>query len=133
MKNEQETVDCAACRGMGITSDYEYLDRLVSLIMLAGSDGATKTGGKRRHPYFDDLEDLIGMPRANPTPALSALTAGLAGRKPCSITGHDSLDQSHAVRVIIKAAGMPDNWGHCPTCKGEGCVPKVPSPPVAGA
>lgn len=133
MTNERETQDCPDCNGMGITADFQYLDRLVSLIMLAGSDGVTKTGGKRRHPYFDDLEIMIGMPKEKPTPALAALTGGLAGRMPCPLTGHDAIDQSRAVHAIIKAAGMPEGWGYCPACKGEGLVPKLPSPPVAGA
>jgi hypothetical protein len=132
MTNERETENCPACDGMGTTADFEYLRRLVSLILLAGSDGVRKDG-KGRHPYFDDLDRLIGMPKGNPTPALGLLTGGLAGRAPDRIFGHDGLDEHHAVRIIVQAAGMPEDWGNCPACKGEGLVPKVPSPPVAGA
>jgi hypothetical protein len=54
-------------------------------------------------------------------PDMLELTTGLAGRPPF-IFGHDTCDQHAAVRKIIAAAGLPETWGLCPECKGEGEV-----------
>jgi hypothetical protein len=53
---------------------------------------------------------------------MTELTTGLAGRAP-SFMGHDSIDQSNAVRKIKQAAGLPEDWGTCEACGGEGTDP----------
>ena len=91
------------------------------LILIAGGDGV-KPEGKQRHPYFDVLDNLIGL-KGRPNRSMSELTAGLAGRPPNPVFGHDAMDRYHAVQVIIKAAKLPKNWGTCPTCHGHAEVP----------
>lgn len=54
-----------------------------------------------------------------------ALTSGLAGREPTGKLGHDSLDAITATRKIIALAGLPDTWGTCKICNGEGVDPNV--------
>jgi hypothetical protein len=97
----------------GGTVEFQYLEKLVGLLMLAGSDGVR---GKR-HPYFDTLDHMIGL-KGVPNESMAELTSALAGRQPDRFLGHDSIDQFKAIKAIIKAAGLPEKWGHCPTCKG---------------
>jgi len=61
-------------------------------------------------------------PSAVPTDKMTELTIGLAGRTP-SFMGHDSIDQHNAVRKIKQAAGLPEDWGTCEACGGEGTSP----------
>ena len=109
---------CPACNGVGDTSDRRWLESFVNLILLAG-EHPHRTDGRGLHPYIADLMDASRPP----TMAFSDLTAGLAGRAPRGVLGHDALDRWAATSAIVKAAGLdPNTWGICPTCKGEGEV-----------
>lgn len=119
--SEENFVDCPNPRCVsGSTIEGQYIERIVSLLLLAGADGARKKGTDKRHPYFDDLERLIGL-RGTANEDMAVFTTGLAGRPP-SPFGHDVIDQHTAVKKILKAAGLPENWGTCPTCKGDGTL-----------
>jgi hypothetical protein len=98
----------------GTTKALERLEDLVSLIMLSGEDAHRQWA----HPYFYDapLHNTAG--RIPPSPDMTELTVGLAGRDLGSF-GHDSCDKWSAVKKIIAAAGLPKDWGICPHCKGD--------------
>ncbi len=53
------------------------------------------------------------------------LTTGLAGRPCCTSFGHDAVDRWSAVKKINAAAGLPEDWGTCKTCKGDAIDPAV--------
>lgn len=118
--SEKQTIACTNPRcENGTTIERQYLEKLVFLILVAGSD-SVKRGDRagRRHPYFDVIDELIGL-NGVVNESMAELTGGLAGRPP-SFMGHDSLDNGAAVEKIIKAAGLPEKWGYCPTCNGHG-------------
>lgn len=101
----------------GSTPAAIVLEGAVSLILIAGEDARR---GKK-HPYLE----WIGSHRFNGTlgPDATVLSTALAGRKP-SFFGHDCIDRYNAKKTIIKAAGLPDDWGICPTCKGHAIDPE---------
>lgn len=105
---------CAACGGTGTTPARQRLGDLVSLLMLSGSDALR---GKC-HPYLQQTPLYHTQGKACGTD-MAELTAGLAGRKP-SFLWHDACDKWEATKKIIVAAGLPEEWGTCPECKGEG-------------
>jgi hypothetical protein len=107
---------CPDCTD-GSTVDAGWLSAIVDMLLLAGGCG---TKG-RTHPW---LLDLPIHPKAPPTPHMEELTAGLAGRR-CSFLGHDALDRWQAIKTIIKAAGLPEDWGTCKTCGGHAIDPAV--------
>ena len=113
-------IDCAACGGNGATVASRQLDLVVDLLMLAGGDSVvTKRDGARRfHPYFA-ATPLAG---ATPDAALAEVTTGLSGREMCMF-GHDSIDRYVARKKILAAAGLPETWGDCPACHGDGRDP----------
>ena len=116
-----EPTTCPACNGVGDTSDRRWLESFVSLILLAGEHPHRKDANGL-HPYLARLPRVIGASQP-PSMAFADLTAGLAGRAPRGVLGHDALDRWAATSAIVKAAGLdPDTWGICPTCKGEGEV-----------
>ena len=108
----------------GYTPARELFNGLVRLILLAGSDAAVGPQSSSRriwpHPYFQNIGyrsfDYI-------SPDAAELSTGLAGREP-SFMGHDSCDSYSAEKKIIAAAGLPDTWGLCPTCKGSAVDPE---------
>jgi hypothetical protein len=107
---------CGACEG-GSTTDALWLDSLVHLLMLAGSDGARGSF----HPW---LKELPLAHASGPTARFAGLTTGLAGRAP-SMMGHDGIDRWVATKKILAAAGLPEDWGYCQVCKGAGIDPEV--------
>jgi hypothetical protein len=118
----------------GSTIAGDMLENIVHLILVAGSDAAK--GGKKLHPWIREIGcgsyDHI-------EPKMAELSTGLAGREP-SFFGHDACDRWSAAKKVIQAAGLPDNWGTCPTCDGHGIDPAVreayeawePTEPPAG-
>lgn len=107
---------CPDCDGTGSTTAGHRLSDLVSLLMLSGSD-ATQVG-KVCHPYFNEMA-LYNSAGKVCGPDMLELTTALAGRAP-SFMGHDCCDRWSAVKKIVAAAGLPDTWGVCAACKGEG-------------
>jgi len=106
---------CPDCEG-GSTIDARWLEIILHLLLMCGEDRR----GRPMHPW------LLQLPLApdQPTTARFAeLTTGLAGRGP-SIFGHDCLDRCRAQRAILKAAGLPEDWGTCKTCSGSGTHPE---------
>jgi hypothetical protein len=106
---------CPTCDGAGTTTAMQRLEDLVSLLMLSGDDAQL---GKC-HPYFCEAP-LHRTARVVPSADMMALTGGLAGRGPTQPVGHDAIDRWSATRKIITAAGVPEKWGTCPDCDGDG-------------
>jgi hypothetical protein len=107
----------------GSTVDAAWLGHLVHLILLAGENGSRG----RLHPW---LQGFPLVPEKNgvvlcPTKRMTELTTGLAGRSPMGRLGHDAIDRWAATAKIIKAAGLPENWGTCPVCNGHAIDPTV--------
>lgn len=104
---------CPHCKH-GTTTGRSRLEDLVSLLMLSGTDA--RSG--RAHPYLYDAPLYSTSGHEAPSRDLGDLTAGLAGREPSSM-GHDACDRYSAVKKIIAVAGMSEDWGICPSCKGD--------------
>lgn len=101
--------ECPACE-RGYSPAREILSKLVELLLLAGDDAVR---GTKTHPYLRDL-NLFAV-----SPDMVELTDGLVGGGP-GILGYDG-GAAHAVaQKIIKAAGLPKNWGICKHCGGSG-------------
>lgn len=109
---------CQRCDGRGDTMAMARLSDLVSLLMLSGDDARR---GKC-HPYFIEAP-LYSSAGKVCGPEMAELTVGLAGRKSDSGFGHDAIDRWGATKKIVAAAGLPESWGTCPDCDGEG-IPK---------
>jgi hypothetical protein len=101
---------CPDCKE-GSTTAGEMLAAIAHLIMIAGDSAAR---GKL-HPY---LESVATRLFTSVSSDMTELSTGLAGRSPSGL-GHDSCDRWSAVAKIKKAAGVSDEWGTCPTCKGR--------------
>lgn len=112
--------ECSVCGGSGVTLAFQRLTELVSLILLSGSDAAR---GKC-HPYLraEGLHHTSGKVCG---PEMVELSTALAGRGPDFLGMHGACDGWAATRVIVKAAGLRDDWGACPACDGHGIDPEA--------
>jgi hypothetical protein len=108
--------DCTACGGSGSTTASHRLSDLVSLLMISGDDARR---GKC-HPYFNEapLSRTQGLTCGKD---MAELTVGLAGRSG-GFMGHDACDKWAAQKKIIAAAGLPETWGNCAACNGNGTI-----------
>ena len=111
---------CESCDGTGATVARHRLEGLVGLLMLSGEDAAKGCC----HPYFQHMPGLWRSAGKAPSPDMVELTAALAGRPPRGL-GHDACDAWAAHRKILAAAGLPETWGTCPHCGGEGLAPEA--------
>lgn len=111
--------ECPDCEN-GETSDYRWLHAATYLLGMLGDNA----GRSRIHPWLAALPFApAGLPC--PGPDLAKLTTALAGRPPSPPFGHDACDQHAITRAIIKAAGLPEDWGTCPRCRGSAIDPSV--------
>lgn len=98
----------------GYTIAASWLGNITHLILMLAE--APERG---LHPW---LQELPLHPDKPPKENIRELTSGLSGRKP-SFMGHDGSDRYQATKSIIKAAGLPEDWGTCPVCKGHAIHP----------
>lgn len=114
---------CSACAGSGTTATGHWISAVSMLLLQLGEDVAAQEQGRRLHPYLATLMNRPDQPTAaRPGPDAAEFTAGLAGRAPRGAFGHDAIDQWATTEKLLAAAGLPKDWAHCPTCKGNGYV-----------
>ncbi len=89
--------NCPACNGDTITKAREVLESAVSSLIYSRVEG------------------------------ISELNLALADKKPEDLSpfGLGGSDKYHIVLKILKLAGLPEKWGWCPLCKGDGMDPAV--------
>jgi hypothetical protein len=107
---------CDKCNGLGTTMARRRLEDLVSALLQSSRD--VQVGRGQPWPDFDTAPMYLSRGRVCGLDMLE-LTTGLAGRPPF-IFGHGIIDHHVATKKIIAAAGLPETWGLCPECKGEG-------------
>lgn len=106
--NPHEHHPCPTCNGSGETSGMQRFCSIMNFLAESAKSAETET------LYFWDHDNVL-----IPSKDISELTKSLMKRY--------APDQSHSHygvhRAIIRAAGMPEDWGTCPECKGLGDHP----------
>ena len=90
----------------GSTPDRAWLNNWVHILLVAA--------GNPTHPWVME----VPLVERHPTGLLADVTGALAGRRPDRPFGHDAIDRWKAIKAIIAAAGLPEDWGLCPSCQG---------------
>lgn len=109
---------CPDCDGRGDTMAARWLDSVLYLVLMLDDDIDNQKRGQALHPY---LATLMNNPGGRPSADITELAVGLAGRG-ASFMGHDAINHWKAYAAVVKAAGMPETWGQCSACSGEGYV-----------
>ncbi len=120
--------------GCGSTAAAEWVHGALYLIGMmaedvrsqsfAGTaDQFTRFGDDRSklHPYLADLQRINVYEHRRPSADIIDLVTGITGRDNLSMgTGSDFA--YGARKALLVAAGLPEDWGTCPTCQGHGSV-----------
>ncbi len=113
----------------GATSARAWVGQIAQLALMLDEDRDAQQRERPMHPYFDSVPRPYGWRwRANvrPSPDIAEFGTGLGGRE-ARFFGHDGIDQWHATKKLIEAAGLdPDTWGICQECAGRGSVEAYP-------
>lgn len=105
-----------ACEG-GQTTARAWVEEIAHLALMLDDDRHAQAAGRPMHPYFNSVPG-----HGRPGPEIAEFGTGLAGRESRSPFGHDAIDRWTAAKRLITAAGLPERWGICPQCDGNGSV-----------
>lgn len=112
---EDKCPDCAN----GATDAYEWVQKVAYVIAGLADDAAEEARGRRMHPYLEPLREIsYGHVKGRPGTQFAEFADGIAPEAG-SFMGRDVY---RVQRALIAAAGLPDDWGLCPTCKGNASV-----------
>jgi len=127
---------CPDCT-RGSTPAFDWVETLASrLAMLAEDIPKQEQTDRPLHPWlandpyppaWSNREPLsrtglmVEYEVARPTPDIIELVCGLTDQTPAEVTSSwgTSRTSFRIVQALIKAAGLPERWGYCPTCDGE--------------
>lgn len=113
--------ECTDCHGRGSTSAYDWLVAISTLLMMCAEDAVQdQPRGRDLHPY---LAYLMNRPDHRPSADAADLARGLSGDDPDPIFGYTLTDSWRAAKAIIAVAGLPEDWGNCARCAGDGTTP----------
>lgn len=114
--DELDLPTCPDCGGRGDTMAARWLNSVLYLVLMLDDDLDAQRRGRELHPY---LATLMNNPGGRPSADIHELAVGLAGRE-SSFFGHDAFDHWQAYAAVVKASGVPETWGRCATCDGDG-------------
>lgn len=111
---------CAACAGSGSTNELEWLTKVGYILAGLADDHAEAERGRPMHPWLTLLREIsYGSRSQRPGPKFAEFVDGLTGGKVDAdrMFGRETYRMTTALR---EAAGLPDEWGWCPDCAGQG-------------
>ena len=115
---------CPDCANGG-TPAYDWLQKVAYVIAGLADDANDEARGRHMHPYLAPLREIsyggmhyAGDPR--PGKQFAEFADGLC-EDGASFFGRDIYGMH---RALIAAAGLPEDWGICQTCKGHASVEK---------
>ena len=112
---------CPDCESGG-TDAYEWLMKVAYVIVGLADDADAEERGRHMHPYLTPLLDIsYGHPKGRPGRQFAEFANGLVNSD-----GFLGRDVHRFQRALIEAAGLPKDWGWCPTCKGHASIEKYP-------
>jgi hypothetical protein len=113
---------CPDCGGRGMTDAAGWVEKVAYVIAGLADDHGDATLGREMHPWLVPLRGIsYGGDAARPGPEFEEFANGLG-----SEVGFMGRDVHRMYGAIIKAAGLPEKWGWCPTCEGHGSVEDYP-------
>lgn len=109
---------CPDCEN-GYTDAAEWLQAVAYCISGLADDATDEARGRAMHPYLTPLREIsYNHAKGRPGPQFAEFVDGIAPEVG-SFMGRDVYRMQAA---LIAAAGLPQDWGWCPTCKGHATV-----------
>lgn len=126
MPDRLQENSCPDCRHGG-TPAYDWLQKVAYVIAGLADDADDEARGRAMHPYLEPLRAISyggNHNRTDPRPgAQFAEFADGLGQQSSTFLGRDPYRMQTA---LIAAAGLPEDWGLCPTCRGHASVEVYP-------
>lgn len=114
---------CPDCKN-GATDALEWVTKVAYIIGGLADDIRDQERGRPMHPYLVPLREIsYGYGIDRPSEDFVEFATGLA---PDADGGFLGFDPHRMQSALIKAAGLPDKWGWCPTCEGEASLESYP-------
>jgi hypothetical protein len=114
---------CRDCANGG-TDAFEWLQAVAYVIAGLADDANDEARGRPMHPYLTPLREIsYNRAKGRPGPQFAEFANGIAPETRPSFLGRDVYG---TLRALIKAAGLPEEWGTCPTCDGHGSIERYP-------
>jgi len=127
--------ECPDCSGIGSTRSDQALETLIRLILMAGENSLERPAGfSGRGEVL--LPNYPGAPPnhchrwphpclreagvSDPGDTMHEVTTALVGSLPSGPFGYCSSDTWKAKQKIFEALGLPEKWGWCKSCNGDG-------------
>lgn len=111
---------CATCAGSGSTNELEWLTKVGYILSGLADDHTEAERGRPMHPWLTPLREIsYGSRSQRPGPKFAEFVDGLTLGKVDAdrMFGRETYRMTTALR---EAAGLPDEWGCCPDCGGQG-------------
>lgn len=111
---------CATCAGSGSSDELEWLMKVGYILAGLADDHTDAERGRPMHPWLTTLREIsYGSRSQRPGPRFAEFVDGLTESKvdPDRLFGRAVYRMTGALR---EAAGLPDEWGWCPDCAGQG-------------
>lgn len=107
----------------GSSIDGRWLESICHNLCILATDGQRGT----LHPWS---RELACSPEAPPTARFEEIIQGLLPedrrKRSNGPFGHDAIDDRWAIqKAILKAAGLPEDWGTCQRCGGDNIAPEA--------
>lgn len=126
MPDRLQEDQCPDCRHGG-TPAYDWLQKVAYVIAGLADDADDEVRGRAMHPYLEPLRAISyggNHSRTDPRPGRQfAEFADGISQQSSTFLGRDSYRMQTA---LIAAAGLPEDWGLCPTCNGHASVEAYP-------
>lgn len=130
-------VQCDACGGRGSDAALRFVEKIVRLLILGAEDSQfteeqiavmEARGRICPHPYLRGGGlDVTSRSDLGSEGLLLDLVGRLSGREPQSLLGPFAMGDMATWSVskkLLEAAGLPEDWGYCKECGGEGIAPE---------
>lgn len=113
-------IPCSTCSGSGSTPELDWLSKIAYVLCGLADDSTDAARGRPMHPYLTPMRGIsYGHKSDRPGPKFAEFVDGLVGDK---VPGDSPFgrDVHRMIPALREAAGLPEKWGYCPDCTGQG-------------
>jgi hypothetical protein len=114
-----KAIPCLDCNQNGCDANRQWVIKIATLLCMVGEDVHNQKVGRDLGCH---LSRIPNHPKVRPDARILELVNILADEEPFGGLGYGSGAWYRVAKAIIKSAGLPEDWGICTTCQGEGTV-----------
>lgn len=118
---------CATCAGTGSSHELEWLNKVAYILAGLADDHTDAERGRPMHPWLTPLREIsYGDRSQRPGPRFAEFVDGLVRGSEGDLRGILGRNVYRMSTALREAAGLPEQWGWCPDCAGQGATEVYP-------